>query len=221
MDIDSQTVISIAFLTSVGLGLGFGLRFLKWMTIVTKNDGLTRVLQKPFVRLTLWLILGSLFAKPFMDGASLFIEFARIPYWFMRPISERSLLYGWEISYYSLYVGIRMLLFGVVYGYAIWAVPKIISMFVLEKGISINSRGVEGICIALTCGSVLHALVSSVAFSIQQFLISALFGNEDNAASFFFGWMIAFVLVSVILFFLNRIINKKIEPKTIMGVNLP
>ena len=220
MDIDSQTVIEIAFLTSVGLGLGFGLRFLKWMTNLTKNDGFKRVIQNPFARLTLWLILGSLFAKPFMDCSSMLIEFARIPYWFIRPISERGLLYGWEISRYTLFVGVEMVLFGIIYGYAIWAVPKIISMFVLKRGLSINSHGVEGICIALTCGYLLHALVNSVAFSIQQLLISALFGNEDSFASFFIGWMIALVLVSGILFLLNRIIYKRIEPKTMLGINL-
>jgi hypothetical protein len=221
MDIDSQMVIEIAFLTSVGLGLGFGLRFLKWMTNLTKNDGLKRVIQSPFARLTLWLILGSLFAKPFMDCSSMLIEFARIPYWFIRPVSERGLLYGWEISHYTLYVGVKLVLFGIIYGYAIWAVPKIISMFVLERGLSINSHGVEGICIALTSGYLLHTLVNTVAFCIQELLISTLFGNEDSAASFFIGWMIALVLVSVILCFLNRIINKRIEPKTMMGVNLP
>ena len=104
--------------------------------------------------------------------------------------------------------------------YTIWVVPKIISMLVLEKGISINSRGFEGVCISLTCGSLLHALVVSVAFSIQQLPIPTLLGIEDNTAGYFIGWLIAFFLLPVIVYSLNKIVNKKYESAPMLGTNL-
>lgn len=220
MDINLEIVVSIIVLLSAGLGLGFGLKFLKWMTGLTALNEVKWVINKPFVRITLWLILGSLFVKPLMDLSSLLIESAKIPYMFTLPASERGLPAGWEIAHYSLYVGIRIVLFGMIYGYAIWVVPKIISMLALEKGISINSRGFEGVCIALSCGSLMHALVASVAFSIQQLPIPALLGNDDSTADYFIGWLVVFILLPVIMYGLNKIVNRKFESAPLLGTNL-
>jgi hypothetical protein len=221
MEINLELVISIMILLATGLGLTFALKFLKWLTGLTLMKNMKWVLDKPFVRLALWLILGSLFVRPFMDCASLLIESARIPYWLMQPVSERSLPYGWEISHYACYVGIRMLLFGMVYGYAIRVVPKIISMLALEKGIPMSPRGIEGIYIALICGSLLHSMVTSIAFSIQQLPIPALLGNEDNIVGYFMGWLIVFFVLPLIMYVLNKIINKKIKSAKVLGAGLP
>ena len=221
MEINLEFVISIIILLATGLGLAFALKFLKWLTGLTLLKKVKWVLDKPFVRLAMWLILGSLFVRPFMDCSSLLIESARIPYWLMQPVSERSLPYGWEISHYALYVGIRMLLFGMVYSYAVWVVPKIVSMLALEKGIPMNPRGTEGICISLVCGSLLHSMVSSIAFSIQQLPIPALLGNEDSTAGYFMGWLIVFFVLPLIMYILNKIINKKIGSAKVLGTSLP
>jgi hypothetical protein len=219
MDVDLEIVVSVVVFISAGLGLGIGLRFLKWMTDSVKNDELKRVIRRPLVRFTLWLILGSLFYKPFMDCSSLLIESAKIPYMLMQPMSERSLPAGWEISHYALYMGIRIFLFGLIYGYALWMVPKIISILALEKGVSIKSHGFEGISIALASGSLLHALVTSVAFSIQQLPISAFLGNDDSTANYFIGWLIVFILLPAIMYGLNKIVNRKYESVTMLRAN--
>lgn len=220
MDVDLEVVISCVVLISAGLGLGLGLRFLKWITGLVKNDVLKNVISRPFVRLTLWLILGSLFYRPFMDCFSLLIESAKLPYMLMQPVSERSLPAGWEISHYVLYVGIRMLLFGMIYGYVLWMVPKVISVFALEKGVSIQSRGLERTSIALASGSLLHGLVTSVAFGIQQLPIPALLGNDDSTANYFIGWLIAFILLPAIMYGLNKIVNRKFESASMLRANL-
>ena len=220
MDVDLEVVISCVVLISAGLGLGLGLRFLKWMKGLVKNDALKNVMSRPFVRLALWLILGALFFRPFMDCSSLLIESAKIPYMLMQPVSVRSLPAGWEISHYALYVGIRMLLFGLIYGYALWMVPKVLSMFALENGVPIQSRGLDGTSIALASGSLLHGLVTSVAFGIQQLPIPALLGNDDSTANYFIGWLIAFILLPAILYGLNRIVHRKFASATMVSVNL-
>jgi len=218
---DLELVVSIVVFVSTGLGLGFALRFLRWMTGVVKDDTVKNVITTPFVRLTLWLILGALFAKPFMDCASLLIEIARIPYLITQPVAERSLPVGWGISHQAVYVGIRVLLLGMVYGYAFWAIPKIIASFALEKGLSIHSNGFERLCVILASGGILHSVIASVAFSIQQLPISAWLGSDDSTAGYFLGWLVVFLVLPVVIYGLNKIINKKYETASLPGVNLP
>ena len=219
MDLD--LVVSLMVFISTGLGLGFALRFLTRLTGLMKNDAVKDIVNRPFVRLTLWLILGALFTKPFMNFASLLIETARIPFLLTQPVSERSLPVGWGISHQAFYVGIRILLFGMVYGYAFWAIPKIIGLLALEKGVSLHSKGFESLCVILASGGVLHSVVASIAFSIQQLPIPAWLGKDDSTAGYFLGWLVVFILLPVILVGLNRIINKKFETASLPGVNLP
>ena len=89
MDINFEIVISMIILVAAGLGLGLGLAFLKWTINGSGLKDVNRVFESRMVRLTAWLILGSLFVKPFMDLSSLLIEFVRIPYLLTQSISKR------------------------------------------------------------------------------------------------------------------------------------
>jgi len=219
MDIKFEMVINMIMLVSAGLGLGLGLKFLKWITNGSGWMGTTWIFENRMVRLTAWLILGSLFVKPFMDLSSLLIEFAKIPYLLTQSISERVLPVGWEIAHYSLYVGIRALLLSAVYGYAIWMVPEILKLGSIGKRGNIKAGSFEGICIALTCGGLLHAFVAPIAFSIQQLPIPALLGYEDTLSGYFIGWMMVLIILPVILYGLGKVISKSLEPKVILGTN--
>jgi hypothetical protein len=221
MDINLDLIVSMIVLLSTGLGLGLAMKVLKWINGLPTLNHVKWVINKPFVRLTIWLILGSLLAKPFLDLSSLLIESAKTAYMFTLPVSDRGLPSGWEIQHYVLYVGIRVILFGTVYGYALWALPKIMTMLSIEKGFSINPRSFEGICIALVCGSLLNSIITTAAFSIQQLPLATLLRNEDSTTGYFVSWLVALILLPVIMFGLHKIINKQVETIGILGTNPP
>ena len=220
MDINFEIVISMIILVAAGLGLGLGLAFLKWTINGSGLKDVNRVFESRMVRLTAWLILGSLFVKPFMDLSSLLIEFVRIPYLLTQSVSERVLPVGWEIAHYSLYVGIRTLLFSAVYGYALWMVPKILKLGSIGKRVTIKARSFEGIFITLTCGGLLHGFVAPLAYSIQQLPILALLGYDEPLSGYFVGWIMVLIVLPVSLYGLGRVISKSLEPKVILGTNI-
>jgi hypothetical protein len=221
MDINLEFVVSMMVLLSIGLGLSLALKFLNWMLGIPALNDMKWFIHKPIIRLTMWLILGSLLAKPLLDLSSLLIELAKTAYMFTLPLSDRGLPSGWEIQHYALFLGIRVILFGMVYGYAIWAMSRITSVLSFEKGISINPHSFEGVCITLVCGSLLNNLITTAAFSIQQLPLATILGNENTATGYFISWLVALILFPAILYGLHKIVKKHVKSTTILGTNPP
>jgi hypothetical protein len=221
MDIDLDLIISMFLLLSTGLGLGLALKFFKWISGFPALNDVKWVIEKPFVRLTIWLILGSLLAKPFMDLSSLLIQSAQAAYMFTLPVSDRGLPSGWEIQHYLLHLGIRALLLVMSYGYTVWALPRMMALLSLEKGNSVSPHSLEGISITLVCGNLFHSLIAYVAIGVQQLPLSTLFQNEDSVTGYFIGWLIAIILLPLIMFGLHKIVNRQFETIVTFGTNSP
>jgi len=220
MDINFEIVIGMIVLLATGLGLGLGLKLLKSITNGSGLKGTARIFENRIVRLTAWFILGSLLAKPFMDLSSLLIEFAKVPILLMQSVPERDLPAGWEIVHYVLYLGIRTMLLGLVYGYAVWMVPKLIEGLSFGKGVFIKPRSFEGVCIVLSTGGLMHGLIAPLAFSIQQLSIPALLGYEDSIASYFFGWLVVIMVLPIVAYGISGILRKSLEKPGILSSNL-
>jgi len=206
MDINFEIVIGMIVLLGTGLGLGLGLKLLKSITNGSGLKGTARIFENRIVRLT--------------ACSSLLIEFAKVPILLMQSVPERDLPAGWEIVHYVLYLGIRTMLLGLVYGYAVWMVPKLIEGLSFGKGVFIKPRSFEGVCIVLSTGGLMHGLIAPLAFSIQQLPIPALLGYEDSIASYFFGWLVVFMVLPIVAYGLCGILSKSLENPGILSSNL-